>query len=47
VDRLFFSLGAASAFVAVAAGAFGAHALRARLAPELLARFETRARAEM
>jgi uncharacterized membrane protein YgdD (TMEM256/DUF423 family) len=47
VDRLFFSLGAASAFVAVAAGAFGAHALRARLSPELLAVFETGARYQM
>ena len=41
MDRLFFGLGAASAFIAVAAGAFGAHALRARLAPDLLAVFET------
>jgi len=40
-DRLFLVLGSASAAVAVAAGAFGAHALRARLAPELLAAFET------
>lgn len=47
MDRLFFSLGAASAFVAVAAGAFGAHALRARLSPELLAVFETGARYQM
>jgi len=47
VDRLFVSLGAASAFVAVAAGAFGAHALRARLTPELLAVFETGARYQM
>jgi len=47
VDRLFFSLGAASAFVAVAAGAFGAHALRARLSPELVAVFETGARYQM
>jgi uncharacterized membrane protein YgdD (TMEM256/DUF423 family) len=47
VDRLFFSLGATSAFVAVAAGAFGAHALRARLSPELLAVFETGARYQM
>jgi uncharacterized membrane protein YgdD (TMEM256/DUF423 family) len=47
MDRLFFSLGAVSAFVAVAAGAFGAHALRARLSPELLAVFETGARYQM
>lgn len=47
MDRLFFSLGAVSAFVSVAAGAFGAHALRARLSPELLAAFETGARYQM
>ena len=46
-DRLFATLGAVSAFVAVAAGAFGAHALRARLAPDLLAVFETGARYQM
>jgi len=40
-DRLFLALGSASAAVAVAAGAFGAHGLRARLSPELLAAFET------
>lgn len=39
--------GAASAFVAVVAGAFGAHALRDRLAPDLLAIFETGARYQM
>ena len=47
VDRLFFGLGAASGFVAVAAGAFGAHALRARLSADLLAVFETGARYQM
>jgi uncharacterized membrane protein YgdD (TMEM256/DUF423 family) len=47
VDRLFACLGAVSGFVAVAAGAFGAHALRARLSPELLAVFETGARYQM
>jgi uncharacterized membrane protein YgdD (TMEM256/DUF423 family) len=47
VDRLFFGLGAASAFLSVAAGAFGAHALRARLSPDLLAAFETGARYQM
>jgi uncharacterized membrane protein YgdD (TMEM256/DUF423 family) len=47
MDRLFFVLGAGSAFVAVAAGAFGAHGLRARLSPELLAVFETAARYQM
>ena len=47
MDRLFFALGSASALVAVAAGAFGAHGLRARLAPDLLAVFETGARYQM
>ena len=36
-----------SAFPAVAADAFGAHALRARLSPERLAAFETGARYQM
>jgi uncharacterized membrane protein YgdD (TMEM256/DUF423 family) len=47
VDRLFFSLGALSGLISVAAGAFGAHALRARLTPEYLAVFETGARYQM
>jgi uncharacterized membrane protein YgdD (TMEM256/DUF423 family) len=47
LERLFATLGAVSAFVAVGAGAFGAHALRARLAPDLLAVFETGARYQM
>jgi uncharacterized membrane protein YgdD (TMEM256/DUF423 family) len=47
VDTIFFRLGALSAMIAVAAGAFGAHALRARLSPELLAVFETGARYQM
>ena len=47
VDRFFAGLSALSAFLAVAAGAFGAHALRARLSPDLLAVFETAARYQM
>jgi uncharacterized membrane protein YgdD (TMEM256/DUF423 family) len=47
MDRLFLALGAGSAFISVAAGAFGAHALRARLAPDLLSIFETGARYQM
>lgn len=43
----FARLGAVSAFIAVAAGAFGAHALKARLAPDLLAVFETGARYQL
>jgi uncharacterized membrane protein YgdD (TMEM256/DUF423 family) len=47
LQRLFFSLAALSALLSVAAGAFGAHALRARLSPESLAVFETAARYQM
>jgi uncharacterized membrane protein YgdD (TMEM256/DUF423 family) len=47
MDRTLFGLGAASALISVAAGAFAAHALRARLAPDLLAVFETAARYQM
>jgi uncharacterized membrane protein YgdD (TMEM256/DUF423 family) len=47
VDRVLFGLGALSALIAVAAGAFGAHALRERLAPDMLAVFETGARYHM
>jgi uncharacterized membrane protein YgdD (TMEM256/DUF423 family) len=47
MDRLFFALGSLSAFVAVALGAFAAHGLKARLAPELLATFETGVRYQM
>ena len=43
----FARLGALSAFLAVAAGAFGAHALRGALAPDLLQVFETAARYQM
>jgi uncharacterized membrane protein YgdD (TMEM256/DUF423 family) len=43
----FVRIGAWSAFVAVAAGAFGAHALHARLAPDLLAVFETAVRYQL
>lgn len=46
-ERLFVALGAASGLVAVAAGAFGAHALRARLSPEMLSVFEVGARYQM
>jgi uncharacterized membrane protein YgdD (TMEM256/DUF423 family) len=47
MERLLFSLGALSGALSVAAGAFGAHALKARLAPDLLAVFETAARYQM
>lgn len=45
--RSFWILGCLFAFLAVGAGAFGAHALRTRLAPDLLAVFETGARYQM
>jgi len=41
------ALGGINAFVAVAAGAFGAHGLKPRLSSELLAVFETGARYQM
>jgi uncharacterized membrane protein YgdD (TMEM256/DUF423 family) len=41
MDRLFLVIGALSGFVAVALGAFGAHALRDRLSPEMLDVFKT------
>ena len=47
MDRTFALIGAGLAFLGVAAGAFGAHALRARLTPEDLAIFETAARYQM
>jgi uncharacterized membrane protein YgdD (TMEM256/DUF423 family) len=47
VDETFATLGAASAFVAVAAGAFGAHLLRGQLTTDLFDVFETAARYEM
>lgn len=45
--QLFVFLGALNAVISVAAGAFGAHGLRTRLAPDLLAIFETAARYQM
>ena len=47
MDRVFLTLGALSALVAVAAGAFGAHALRDRLAPDMQSVFEVGARYHM
>jgi uncharacterized membrane protein YgdD (TMEM256/DUF423 family) len=40
-DRLFFGIGCAAAAVAIVFGAFGAHALRDRLGPQILAIYET------
>ena len=47
MDRTFLALGAISAAISVAAGAFGAHALKERLPADLLAVFETGARYQM
>lgn len=41
MTRLFFILGSLSAFLGVALGAFGAHTLKEKLTPEMLAIFET------
>lgn len=45
--RFWAAAGAINAFVAVAAGAFGAHGLRARVTPRMLEVFETGARYQM
>ena len=47
MDRVFFAIGALSAFVGVAAGAFGAHGLKSRLDADMLAIFETGVRYQM
>ena len=47
MERTFLALGAVSGLVGVAAGAFGAHGLKARLGPEMLAVFETGTRYQM
>jgi uncharacterized membrane protein YgdD (TMEM256/DUF423 family) len=47
VDRLFFALGSLFAFTGVTLGAFGAHALKARMAPDLLVNFEIGVRYQM
>jgi uncharacterized membrane protein YgdD (TMEM256/DUF423 family) len=47
LDRVFAALGALLALLGVAFGAFGAHALRARLTPADLAIFETGVRYQM
>jgi uncharacterized membrane protein YgdD (TMEM256/DUF423 family) len=44
MGRFWAGLGAINAFLAVSAGAFGAHALKKQLTPEALAVFETGAR---
>lgn len=47
MDRIFFVIGALSAGVGVAAGAFGAHGLKSRLSPEMFSVFEVGVRYQM
>jgi len=47
VDKNFLLIGSVAAFLAVAIGAFGAHGLRSRLSPDMLAVFETGVRYHM
>jgi uncharacterized membrane protein YgdD (TMEM256/DUF423 family) len=47
MDRTFLLIGSVLGFLGVMFGAFGAHALRTRLSPEMLAVFETGVRYQM
>lgn len=47
MERLFLVLGSLAAFLAVALGAFGAHGLKNRLSPEMLAVFEVGVRYQL
>lgn len=47
MERVFFAAGAIFAFLAVTAGAFGAHLLKGRLSSDLLDIFETGIRYQM
>jgi|SRR6266850_4232405 len=47
MDRTFLLIGAVLGFLGVALGAFGAHALKSRLSPEMLTVFETGVRYQM
>lgn len=47
MDKTFLLIGSLAGFLAVALGAFGAHGLRGRLSPEMLAVFETGVRYHM
>ena len=47
MEKLFVIAGALSAFVGVAAGAFGAHALKTRLSADMMAVFEVGVRYQM
>jgi uncharacterized membrane protein YgdD (TMEM256/DUF423 family) len=47
MDRTFMLIGSTLGFLGVVFGAFGAHALRSRLSPEMLVVFETAVRYQM
>ena len=47
MNRTFLLIGAAFGFLGVTFGAFGAHALRSRLSPDMLSVFETGVRYQM
>jgi uncharacterized membrane protein YgdD (TMEM256/DUF423 family) len=47
MDRTFMLIGAVAALIGVGFGAFGAHGLRGRTTPEMLAVFETGVRYQM
>ncbi len=47
MERVFFVLGALSAFIGVAAGAFAAHGLKSRISAEMLSVFEIGVRYQM
>ena len=47
MDRTFLLIGSVFGFLSVAFGAFGAHALKDRLSPDMLAVFETGVRYQM
>ncbi|MGE0394531.1 MAG: DUF423 domain-containing protein, partial [Vicinamibacterales bacterium] len=47
MNRTFLLIGALAGCIAVGFGAFGAHGLKGRLSPEMLAAFETGVRYQM
>lgn len=47
MDRTFVLIGALAGFIGVALGAFGAHGLKTRVSPDMLAVFETGVRYQM
>ena len=47
MQRIFFVIGALSAFIGVAAGAFGAHGLKSRISSEMLSIFEVGVRYQL